>query len=304
MLKYRLPSAIVLIAILGLAVWGLYRPYLFWLLPALTLLLALLADREMLSMLGERAPFRKWTYFATVMIMAAAFIIFRYPLFARGRIILSFVLLLVFTATFLLPLFSVRVQGALTATASTFLTLLYVPFTFSCLLGVAFIGYRYGKMDGRFFLPYFVAVIKSADIGAYAVGTLFARSPLGSHKFVPEISPKKSLEGLCGGIVFSLAVGLLGALYLPNVSEAMARLGGAVSGNAEVGRIIGALVISTIVCLLSVVGDLVESVFKRDCGVKDSSSLVPGMGGVLDVCDSLLLAAPFIYAITLTLSRF
>ena len=304
MLKYRLPSAILLIAVFALAIWGLYNPWLFWLLPAVTLALALLAAHETLGLLKACEPYRAWAFFGTVLIMGAAFLFFRYPAFARGRIIVSFVLLLVFTATFLLPLVLSKIQGAMMSVASTFLTFLYVPVTLSCLLGVAFIGYRFGRLDGRFFLPYFVAIIKGADIGAYLVGTAFAKSPLGSHKFVPEVSPKKSVEGLFGGIVFSLAVGILGALYLPNVSEAMERLGGGIMRDPELGRIVGASVISLILCLLSVVGDLVESVFKRDSGVKDSSGLIPGMGGILDVADSLLLAAPFVYAITLTISRF
>ena len=81
-------------------------------------------------------------------------------------------------------------------------------------------------------------------------------------------------------------------------------LGSNISGNVEVGRIVGAAIISLILCLLSIVGDLVESIWKRDSGIKDSGSYIPGMGGILDVADSLLLAAPFMYAITLTLSRF
>ena len=127
---------------------------------------------------------------------------------------------------------------------------------------------------------------------------------MGNHKFVPEISPKKSIEGIFGGLALSLALGILGALYLPSVSEAMLRLGGNILGNANAGRIIGAVVLSLILSLLGIVGDLVESVWKRDAGIKDSGSYIPGMGGMLDVLDSLLLSAPIMYALTLTISRF
>ena len=304
MLKYRIPSALALIAVFSLAVWGLYKPYLFYLLPLLSCLLTVAAVLEMLKMTGTNGPFKAWTVIAALLILIGGYFYFRYPNFQRIRVVLGFVALLVFTATFLMPLVINRIEGAIKSVSATFLTLLYIPLPIAMLLGVALIGYTSAKLDGRFFLPYFVAIVKSADIGAYCLGTLFAKSPMGSHKFVPEISPKKSIEGLIGGVLLSLSVGILGALYLPNVSDAMLILGSNISGNIEVGRIVGAAIISLILCLLSIVGDLVESIWKRDSGIKDSGSYIPGMGGILDVADSLLLAAPFMYAITLTLSRF
>ena len=258
----------------------------------------------MLKMTGTSGPFKAWTVIAALLILIGGYFYFRYPNFQRIRVVLGFVALLVFTATFLMPLVINRIEGAIKSVSAAFLTLLYIPFPIAMLLGVALIGYTSAKLDGRFFLPYFVAIVKSADIGAYCLGTLFAKSPMGSHKFVPEISPKKSIEGLIGGVLLSLSVGILGALYLPNVSDAMMILGSNISGNAAAGRIAGAAIISLILCLLSIVGDLVESIWKRDSGIKDSGSYIPGMGGILDVADSLLLAAPFMYAITLTLSRF
>ncbi|MBP5628011.1 phosphatidate cytidylyltransferase [bacterium] len=304
MLRFRIPSALALIAIFSLAVWGIYKPYLFWLLPFVACLLVFAACCEMLKMIGTNGAFKAWTIAASLLVLLGGYCFFRYPNFQRVKVVLGFIALLVFTATFLIPLVTGGVKGAVQSVSASFLTLLYIPVPIAMLLGVALIGYGSPKLDGRLFLPYFVAIVKGADIGAYIVGTLFAKSPLGSHKFVPEISPKKSIEGLVGGISLSLAVGILGALYLPNVSDAMLLLGSKINADAAIGRITGAAVISLILCLLSIVGDLVESIWKRDSGIKDSGGYVPGMGGVLDVADSLLLAAPFMYAITLTLSRF
>lgn len=304
MLKYRIPSALLLIAVFSLAVWGLYKPFLFWLLPAVACLMVVAGSLEMLNMTKTQGAYKIWTIIAAFMILLSGFFYFRYPNFQRMKVVLGFTALLIFTATFLIPLFINKIEGAIRSVSASFLTMLYIPVPLAMLLGVALIGYTSAKLDGRLMLPYFVFIVKGADIGAYCVGTLFAKSPLGNHKFVPEISPKKSIEGLVGGICLSLAIGVLGALYLPNVSDAMLLLGSKIAANPSVGRIAGALVISLILCLLSIVGDLVESIWKRDSGIKDSGSYIPGMGGILDVADSLLLAAPFMYAITLTLSRF
>ena len=304
MLKFRIPSALALIAVFSLGVWGIYKPCLFWLLPLLASLLVLAACCEMLKMTGTKGLSRAWTIIASLLILLGGYCFFRYPNFQRVKVVLGFIALLVFTATFLIPLVTGSVKGAIQSVSASFLTLLYIPVPIAMLLGVALIGFSSTKLDGRLFLPYFVAIVKGADIGAYCLGTLFGKSPLGSHKFVPEISPKKSIEGLIGGISLSLAIGILGAIYIPNVSDAMLLLGSRINANAALGRIAGAAVISLILCLLSIVGDLVESIWKRDSGIKDSADYVPGMGGILDVADSLLLAAPFMYAITLTLSRF
>ena len=304
MLKFRIPSALTLIAVFSLGVWGIYKPCLFWLLPVLACFLTVAACCEMLKMTGTQGLYRVWTIAASLLILLGGYCFFRYPNFQRVKVVLGFIALLVFTATFLIPLVCGSVKGAIQSVSASFLTLLYIPVPLALLLGVALIGFSSPKLDGRLFLPYFVAIVKGADIGAYFLGTLFAKSPMGSHKFVPEISPKKSIEGLIGGIFLSLAVGILGALYIPNVSDTMLLLGSKIYSDAAIGRIAGAAVISLILCLLSIVGDLVESIWKRDSGIKDSGSYIPGMGGILDVADSLLLSAPFMYAITLTLSRF
>jgi phosphatidate cytidylyltransferase len=119
-----------------------------------------------------------------------------------------------------------------------------------------------------------VLTAKASDIGGWALG-----KTIGRHPMIPSVSPGKTWEGTAGGVAFSAgaALGLNASLGpFPEL------LGGAVSA-ALFGVVIGAA---------SIVAGLTNSALKRRCGVKDSSSLIPGIGGVLDVVDSLLLAAP------------
>ena len=117
------------------------------------------------------------------------------------------------------------------------------------------------------------------DSGAYIVGSLMAKRKGGNHKMFPRVSPAKSWEGLIGGFVFDLIVGYvffrvgwMGDMTLMN--SLLFALAGGVFGT---------------------LGDLMESLFKRTLGVKDSGKFMPGHGGVLDRFDSLLLAVPVTY---------
>jgi phosphatidate cytidylyltransferase len=119
-----------------------------------------------------------------------------------------------------------------------------------------------------------VFVPKGCDIGAYFTGSL-----IGRHRMSPVLSPKKTWEGTAGGIATSVVVALAVQAYHPVIP------GGWV-GAAAFGVAVGAL---------GLVGDLAESMIKRDCGVKDASRLIPGFGGVLDVIDSIIFAAPLVH---------
>ncbi len=121
-------------------------------------------------------------------------------------------------------------------------------------------------------------VVKVSDIGAYTVGRL-----IGRHKMSPIISPGKTLEGAAGAIVFACLASWLTSLV-------MAGEGGAPGGA------IGWIVYGALIAAAGMVGDLAESLLKRDVGRKDSSAWLPGFGGVLDMVDSVLLAAPVAYA--------
>lgn len=116
------------------------------------------------------------------------------------------------------------------------------------------------------------ACIWGADIGAYAFGRSFGRTPLSN------ISPKKTVEGAIFGIGASVSVGIVGALSL----------------NWPIWWLTGAA-LGTIIGISSLLGDLTESLMKRDAGVKDSGTLIPGHGGILDRTDSYVFTAPLVY---------
>ena len=118
----------------------------------------------------------------------------------------------------------------------------------------------------------FVFVVKSADIGAYAIGTLF-----GKHKFSPKISPSKTWEGMAGAVAMAVIVAI----------------GFATSCDIMVCWL--AIIFGFCFAFIGQIGDLVESMMKRDAEQKDSANNVPGFGGILDIIDSLLVAAPFAY---------
>ncbi len=134
-----------------------------------------------------------------------------------------------------------------------------------------------------------VAVVKCADIGAYTTGRL-----IGRHKLIPWLSPGKTVEGFFGGLLFAGIVGAGIAMFL---QATRAGVGGDPERWAGVSQLAAILVGAASGVLLGAtgqLGDLLESLLKRDAGVKDSGA-VPGFGGVLDILDSPLLAAPVAY---------
>ena len=135
--------------------------------------------------------------------------------------------------------------------------------------GVALHGLKLAALDGRWVLMAFV-IVWAADVGGYAVGRLFGR-----HKLAPSISPGKTWEGLAGGIALVLLAGLAAAVWLIAAEAYLAWL-----------------LLLLAAAVISVIGDLVESLLKRQAGVKDSGRLLPGHGGLLDRLDSLLAVAP------------
>jgi phosphatidate cytidylyltransferase len=118
-----------------------------------------------------------------------------------------------------------------------------------------------------------IFVPKACDIGAYFTGRLLGRTPM-----TPVLSPKKTWEGLAGGLTLATAFAVLLNHFFPALSHPLLAAG--------FGLTVGAA---------GVLGDLAESLVKRDCRRKDASQVVPGFGGVLDVVDSILFAAPVAY---------
>ena len=139
--------------------------------------------------------------------------------------------------------------------------------------------------SGRYLLLFVLAVTKAGDIGAYVAGTATGRLREGNHKLSPRLSPKKSWEGLAGGIASSA----LGALIVT------AFFGGNIKAGGEI--ILGtgtAMLLGVAFAVLGLFGDLAVSFLKRAADIDDSGRL-PGLGGVLDVADSLIFTVPVFY---------
>ena len=133
---------------------------------------------------------------------------------------------------------------------------------------------------GPFLLFFLILITKLGDVGAYAVGTMTARRPGGNHKLAPTISPKKSWEGLAGGVAFSVLSALICYVF---AREKLAPLGA-----------FAVIMLGLLAGVIGLVGDLVESAIKRAANAKDSGH-IPGLGGVFDIMDSLLFIGPLFY---------
>lgn len=166
---------------------------------------------------------------------------------------------------------------ALGGLATTLFGLAYVAALFSYFMYI-----RVTKAsDGAWLVAYLILVTKMGDAGAYAVGNLF-----GKRTLAVRISPKKTIEGLAGAIAFSMASAVVAQPWL-----------GAQPIFGQVPTVFLCGFLGLILGVVGQLGDLAESLLKRDCQVKDSGSLIPGLGGVLDVIDSLLFTAPLFYGI-------
>ena len=160
----------------------------------------------------------------------------------------------------------------------TMLGVLCVSWLLGFMLKIFFYAAPQGAaFDGGYCLLFFILATTCSDIGAYSLGSL-----IGRHKMIPKVSPTKTWEGFAGAILLSTAAAMVMAHYW-----GAARLGGMTLAHAAA--------LGLVLAVGAVLGDLVESVFKRDSGVKDSGSFFPGIGGILDLLDSLLFNAPLMF---------
>ncbi len=191
---------------------------------------------------------------------------FYHPLFpVMGRffpVVISVLLIMI------ARLFSSRsVDQALEDIASTVLGVFYVALLFAYQIAI-----RAG-WDGKQWLVFLYLIIWASDIGAYSIGI-----PFGKHRLYEKVSPKKSIEGLAGALAASMGMALICRVwFLPP------------TGIGE------AVVLAFVLAIVGTVGDFVESLFKRAAGIKDSGTIIPGHGGILDRMDSMLFAAPVLY---------
>ncbi len=167
-------------------------------------------------------------------------------------------------------------EGSLERAAASLFCILYVAVPMAFMVDIVY-G-TWSPITGRYWLVFLVATTKLTDVGAFFSGRF-----LGRRKLCPSISPNKTQEGAFGGLVVALACGAFFGWY-------------AQENNISFLTITGSAILGFFIGVFAIVGDLLESLFKRDAKIKDSGTLLPGLGGMLDLIDSLLLTTPLVWA--------
>jgi len=191
-------------------------------------------------------------------------------------------LLIVVAALCVIELFRNK-NSALLNLGGTLLGVLYIGLFSSTLISIRefYSQPEENYLHGGFLIISIFASIWICDSAAYYIGTAF-----GKHKLFPRVSPKKSWEGVMAGFVFAIIAMIASKLIVLDF----------LSWNSTIG-------IGIIVGVLGQIGDLIESLFKRDSGIKDSSGLIPGHGGIFDRFDSLIFSAPLILILLKLIER-
>ena len=251
---------------------------LFWLLISVFGLIALLEFYRMLD--HARLPNFKITGLICGAIMLAGSFHYFSKIGPAGSYDFEVAVLLFFLLTmFARQLFArLRHDEPLQTMAYTLFGLLYVLWLFNFITKIVYLTPRasVGMVTGQFYVLYLIAVTKFSDMGAYLTG-----SAIGRHLMVPQISVKKTWEGLFGALAFALLCSLMLFKLMP--------------GHLSMLSWTHATILGLLLGFAAVIGDLAESIIKRSTGVKDSGNLLPGIGGALDLVDSLLFTAPLLF---------
>lgn len=231
-------------------------------------LLAVLAVREFVHITGHA------TLATTVVDILGALVVV--SIFTDLPMILTLSLILAYLVIRLVMMVYATRRDALASTAYSFMAMLYIALPLSLLNGMRPI------LGGQWLVLGMFIMIWLNDTGAYLVG-----SRIGKHRLLERVSPKKSVEGFIGGVIFAVAAAPLLYYCFPTQFGifALAEL-------CAMGLCVG---------IFGTLGDLVESRLKRTVGVKDSGNILPGHGGILDRIDSLLLVTPVLAALILLL---
>ena len=189
--------------------------------------------------------------------------------------VLLFFLLTVFTRQMFHAL---RHDEPLRTMAYTLFGLLYVLWLFNFITKILYLTPRApdGTVTGQFYVLFLIAVTKFSDMGAYLTGSV-----IGRHLMSPHISAKKTWEGFFGALSFALLCSLALFKLMPRHLSMLSWT--------------HATVLGLLLGFAAIIGDLAESIIKRSTGVKDSGALLPGIGGALDLIDSLLFTAPLLF---------
>lgn len=268
MLKDRLISSILMLTLAFLVIF--FFPN--WIFCAVAAWLIGAALYEFYSMV-ERKDVKVYKYFGTFLgILVPLFTYLEYDMKTEGMVPFSIALIAVFI--FAKQFTKKDDPDILTSTAITLFGILYISWFFSFIIKLKYLP------NGANLVLFLILLTEGGDAGAYFIGRT-----MGKHLLIPRISPKKTIEGTLAGFVTTLILAALCKPLLPEFSYWQ--------------LIIAGILIGTI----APIADLAESLFKRDCGVKDSGSSLTGLGGVLDMVDSLLIASPMLYFYITTVSH-
>ncbi|MCX6971667.1 MAG: CDP-archaeol synthase [Verrucomicrobia bacterium] len=188
------------------------------------------------------------------------------------------VLVLFLIVTFARQMFRGTRGDPLRAMSYTVFGLLYIPWLFSFITKIIYLTPRAadGATTGQYYVLFLVMVTKFSDMGAYVFGSLFGR-----HPFAPHISPNKTWEGFAGALVTSVLAATWLYALIPERLSAF--------------RFDDIILLGLLLGFAAVIGDLAESIVKRGANTKDSSHMLPGIGGTLDLIDSLLFTSPLLF---------
>ena len=277
----RIYSGMLLAGVLGLAI--VKAP--IFLICAILLIIVAIAMLEFYAIIRQTGiPVYKYLGITGgISLIGISFCVYTFNNGANAAEIEMFILLVCILAVFIRQFLQHLNGQPVNTIACTILGILYIPFLFNFFTKL---GLTWDKTDffhgaglsGRLLCFYLIAVVKGADIGAFLAGSRF-----GKHKLFPRLSPAKTWEGFFGGLLFGLAVSFL--LFM------------ACHGHFghKLMTVFDALILGILLPVLGLAGDLIASLLKRAGGTKDTGTIIPGMGGLLDVLDSLLMAVPFFY---------
>jgi phosphatidate cytidylyltransferase len=272
MLKYRILTGGSFL--IGVALLYAFAPT--WALALVVLILTGLGVLETVHLVTAAGfPALKWTslVLSILWLLTVWFASFGHPEWERLR---TFLPALAAWAIFMGCLFRRDQKQSLAKLAGTFLTVAYLPVLMQFLLELLRMGSA--TEDGRSLLLYGILVVKSTDMGAYFIG-----SAIGKRKLIPMISPAKTVEGVVGGVLVAIGVSSL-LLFLYGYELSTLSL-----------TVLDGILLGLLLAVFGVIGDLVESMLKRAGGIKDSGAWLKGLGGILDVLDSLIFALPLLY---------
>ena len=260
MLLKRIVSTIVLVSVTVVAV--MFEP----LFIAVILLFTFLALYEFFCMV-EKKGVLTYKYFGTIVGLIIPFSIFYKFELTKGWELLFIVIALI--TIFVLQISKKNTTQAVFSISTTLFGIMYISWLFSFLIKIRLLAHGAALVGALIFIT------KASDIGAFLIGSRF-----GKHALFPQISPNKTLEGLGGAIVFGILAAFASSAFLPAID---------IFSHARL------LFIGFGISILSQLGDFSESLIKRDCLSKDSNRLIPGIGGMMDLIDSLLFTGPVFY---------